>query len=131
INFQNGHSAAHIDQNLTRWILFAAKVDAEVSRFSAHRVGGVKSAGGIDKKPGPKNFAVLVNAVNFHYGFFGTVKNLFYLFKLFYLRADGAGRWFLRPAPLGGRAQNQGDSDPFETHCQIASLEKTRRFPRT
>src|SRR5207245_9013296 len=99
------HAAADIGQNLARRILFALKLNREISCLPAHRIGCVKRSGWIDKKSSARNFAVLVDAVNLHNRLPDALKDVLDL------AADGRSGLFLSLKQRARREENQREDE--------------------
>ena len=58
--FRSRDSAAQIGQNLRGGDFLAVEFNRKVVGIAAHGIGGVKGAGGIDKKARARKFAMLI-----------------------------------------------------------------------
>src|SRR5437879_3252440 len=90
IDFQHRDTAADVGQKLAGRIILAVDINAEVARFAANGVGGIKRAGWIDKKSGAAELAVLVDAMDFYHCARAAGEDVFDLL------ADRSGGLFLR-----------------------------------
>ena len=59
------------------WIFFSFELNRHVLRFTAHRIGGVKRAGRIDKEPSAGKFAVLIGRLDFDDSLGAVFENVF------------------------------------------------------
>ena len=73
-------------------IFLALKFNGEITSFSSYCVRGVKCSGGINKKSGAANLAMLVNTVDLDHSFGRARKNLSHML---------AGGLILREEPTG------------------------------